>query len=130
MLNFYKHYTTTYKNGEKIKTQYCGTFVTENAPENFTEEITWNNLEEKYAERGLCYPFNIWNFKRGRCVSFFNDFGDKFAKDIKEWKEPLNLMVVHEYTLYEPSINYVLNFPCGEKAIKYLVERGMAIVEK
>lgn len=126
MLNFYKHYTTTYKNGEKIKTQYCGEFVAEKAPENFTEEITWDNLEKKYTERGLCYPFSIWKFKRGRRVSFFNGF----VKDIKEWKRPLNLTVTHEYTLYEPSINHVLNFACGEDAIKYLVERGLSIVGK
>lgn len=130
MLNFYKHYTTTYKNGEKIRTKYCGEFIAEETPENFTEEITWENLKENYAERGFCYPFNIWNFKRGRRVSFFIDYGEKIARDIKEWKEPLSLTVVHEYTLYEPSISHILNFPCGEDTIKYLVERGLSIVGK
>ena len=45
-------------------------------------------------------------------------------------EEPLNLTVVHEYTMYEPSISYVLDFPHGEDAIKYLVERGLTIVGK
>ena len=130
MLNFYKHYATTYKNGEKIRTKYCGEFIADKVPENFTEEITWDSLKEKYTERGLCYPFNVWDFKRGRRVSFFNEYGEKLVRDIKEWKEPLNLTVVHEYNLYEPTINHVLDFPHGEDAIKYLVERGLSIVGK
>jgi len=127
MLNFYRHYTTTYSNGKEVKTEYCGEFIAENAPENFTETITWENLSEKYSKNGLAYPFSIWDFKRGRCISFFSD---KFIKDIKEWKEELNLTIVHEYVIYKPSINYVLNFCDSENAIKYLVERGLAIVEK
>lgn len=130
MLNFYKHYVTTYKNGKEICTKLCGKMITDTPSENFTEELTWENLADKYADHGLCYPFNIWVFKRGRRVSFFNDFGDKFTKDIKEWKEPLNLTVKHEFVQYNPSINRILEWPDGDTAIKYLIERGISITGK
>ena len=130
MLNFYKYYTTTYHNGKEIKTRYCGEFIAETPPEDTTEELTWENLAEKDHENGLSYPFNVWNFKRGRRVSFFNEFGEKFEKDIKEWETPLNISVKHEYQLYNPSIEHIMKFPNGEKAIQYLIERGMTIVGK
>lgn len=130
MLNFYRHYTTIYRSGKEIKTKYCGEFIAENQPEDFTEELTWKNLTEKYDKNGFNYPFNIWNLRRGRRVSFFNDFGEKFEKDIKEWETPLNISVKHEYQLYNPSIEHIMKFPDGEKAIQYLVERGIAIVGK
>ena len=130
MLNFYRHYTTTCRNGKEIKTKYCGEFIAENQPGNFTEELTWENLAEKYDKNGFNYPFNIWNFRRGRRVSFFNEFREKFEKDIKEWETPLNISVKHEYELYNPSIEHIMKFPDGEKAIQYLVERGMTIVGK
>ena len=130
MFNFYRYYTITYHNGEEIKTKMCGEILTDTAPENFTEELTWDNLKEKYSDHGLCYPFNIWNLKRGRRVSFFNSIGERYAKDIKEWKEPLNISVKHEYVLFNPTINYVLNYFNGEKAIQYLVERGLTVLGK
>lgn len=126
MLNFYHHSTITYRNGKKIKTQYCGRCLTETQPEDYTEELTWENLIEKHSVHGIEYPFSIWKFKRGFRVSFF----DTFQKDIKQWKEPLNLSIEHKYTLYTPSIDEVLKFPDGEKAIRYLVERGISIVGK
>ena len=126
MLNFYYHSTITYHNGKKIKTQYCGRCLTETRLEDYTEELTWENLIEKHSVHSIEYPFSVWKFKRGFRVSFF----DTCQKDIKQWKEPLNLSVEHKYILYTPSIDEVLKFPDGEKSIRYLVERGLSIVGK
>lgn len=130
MLYFYRYYTTVYHNNKEIRTRNCGTILTDIKPEDYTEELTWDNLTEKYHDKGFCYPFNIWNFKKGKRVSFFNSIGERIQKDIKEWKEPLNLSVKHEYILYEPSIDYVLKYIDGTKAIQYLIERGVSVVGK
>ena len=53
MLNFYRHYTTTCRNGKEIKTKYCGEFIAENQPGNFTEELTWENLAENMIKTVL-----------------------------------------------------------------------------
>lgn len=130
MLNFYRLYTTTYYKDKEVRTEYCGMTLTDTPPENFTDVLTWDNIAEKYANNGGTYPFNLWKLRRGRRVSFFNDFGEKIIRDIKEWKGPLDLKVKYEYHLYTPPINKILDFYDGEKAIQYLVERGLAITGK
>jgi len=128
-MEFYNHYTTTYHNGVKVASKMCGTMLTEDIPENRTDELTWDNLDKYYYENSLALPFNVWNGKRGRLVSFFNgSLFNKDKRDIKEWKTPLNITIKHEYKKkLGVSIDYVLKWYDVDKAIQYLNEHGLKI---
>lgn len=128
-MKFYDHYATIYHNGVEITTHKCGTVLTDDIPENKTDELTWDNLNEYHYHNGLAYSFNVWNRKKGRLVSFWNgSFFNKDTRDIKEWKSPLNITVKHKYTeKLGVSIDYVLKWYDADKAIQYLNERGLKI---
>lgn len=84
-----------------------------------------------YHKYSLCFKFNIWNFKRGRLVSFFTDhWFEKEYRDIKEWKtSDLHITLTIRYKEDSPSINEVMRYHDGEKAIQYLIERGLTIIK-
>ena len=131
MLQFYRIRYTTYHNGEIIKSRNTAVMLTDKNVSTETYNFTWENLTELYHEHGLECAFNIWNLKRGRRVSFFSDaFFKKNHYDVKEWKHPdLNITLVVEYTPFEPSISYVLNWHNAEAAFQYLEERKIKITK-
>lgn len=71
MLHYYRILFTTYNNGVKVDYTYGHVIADESEIKEKTIPITWENLEEIYHNYGLSLPFNIWNFKRGRVISFF-----------------------------------------------------------
>ena len=130
MLKFYSVSYKTFNNGTYIDTRYAKTLKEESEIKNDLIFINWDNLSEMYHKLSLSLPFNIWNFKKGRLVSFFvgNPFKKDF-RDIKEWKTKLDIMVKVEYTdiSNSMSIQDVLSWHDAEKAIQYLNERGLKI---
>ena len=130
MLKFYSIAYKTYNNGTYIDTHYATTLKEESETKNDLVFINWDNLSEMYHKYNLSLPFNIWNFKRGRLVSFFvdNPFKKGF-RDVKEWKTKLDIMVKIEYTdvSNSMSIEDVLKWHDAEKAIQYLNERNLKI---
>lgn len=130
MLRFYHVYYTTYHNGIEIGKEY-GYGCFDKAPVEEDIAITWDNLNEMYREHGLCFKFNIWNFKRGRVVSFFTDrLFKKDYRDVKEWKtSDLHITLTIRYKEDNPSIKRVMEYHDGEKAIQYLIERGLTVVK-
>ena len=117
MLKFYKSIITTYNNEHFINSR-VGTMLTENPPKDEIINVGWNNVEEVYKkEPGLA--FNIWNFKKGRRVSFFTEriLPRKNERDVKEWKEELNIKITIKHEEYNPPINEVLKWHNSEKAI-------------
>ena len=129
MLKFYTIYYTTYHNGTEITTKSAQTLCDESQVEEWRKTFTWENLTELYYEiGGLACGFNIWDFKRGRIVSFYDGslFGDR--ADVKEWKhKELNIEVKCEWHEWSPSIAKILEWHDGEKAIQYLNERNLRI---
>ena len=130
MLKFYAVHYKTYNNGTYIDTHYAETLKEEGTVKNETIQINWNNLSEMYHKYNLALPFNVWNFKKGRRVSFFvgNPFKKDF-RDIKEWKTRLNITLEIEYIdiSNSKSIEEVLKWHDAEKAIQYLNERNLKI---
>ena len=130
MLKFYSIAYKTYNNGTYIDTHYATTLKEESETKNDLVFINWDNLSEMYHKYNLSLPFNIWNFKKGRLVSFFvdNPFKKNF-RDVKEWKTKLDIMVKIEYTdiSNSMSIDEVLKWHDAEKAIQYLNERNLKI---
>lgn len=131
MLQFYRIRHTTYHNGEIISSRNTAVILTDKDVSTETYEFTWENLEKLYQEHGFECSFNIWNFKKGRRISFFtNTFFKKNHRDVKEWKHPnLNITLVIEYTPFEPSISYVLDWHNAEAALQYLEERKIKIIK-
>ncbi len=128
MLHYYRVFYTTYNNEVKVGS-YCGfTIADENEIKEETIPITWENLEEVYHDHGLSLAFNLWHFKRGRVISFFEGcLTDKNRRDIKEWKTPtFNIKLVITYETFPCSLNDILNYWNSEKAIQYLRERNLS----
>ena len=124
-MKFYYVYNTTYHNDTRIGT-CIGKILVNEVPKAKTTILTWDNLEENYRKNGLLYKFNIWNCKKGRRVSFFLD--TLFCeKDVKEWKEELNIRIETTYKEFSPCIADVLKWHDIEKAIAYLNEKGLKI---
>ena len=128
MLRYYRVLYTTYNNGVKVGRSDGFTIADENEIKEETIPITWENLKEVYYDYGLNFPFNYWNFKRGRVISFFEGgLTDKNRRDIKEWKTPtLNIKLVITYEIFPCSLNDILNYWNSEKAIQYLRERNLS----
>lgn len=131
-MEFYNVITKTINKGHCVGRTY-GTALLEEEPKNKIEKVSWENLEEQYAKYGINLSFNVWNLKKGRAVSFFIDkmtpfFLKEWEKDIKEWKEPLDITIeiVYEKKTYM-TIEKVLKWHDIEKAVQYLKERGLTV---
>lgn len=128
MLQYYRILYTTYRNDVNVGNSCGFAIVDENEAKEETISITWENLKEIYWDYGCQLPFNIWNFKRGRVLSFFEGaFRDKNRRDIHERKTPaLDIKLVITYEVRRCSLNDILNYWDSEKAIQYLRERNLS----
>ena len=124
-MKYYRCYAETYHNGKLIGASNGGSYLTEKelpAKEKFI--LTWENLSEMYNKLNLLCDFNIWNFKKGRIVSFFGHrLFDKNTWDIKEWKEELNVEVKVYYLERNATVEDLKHFDAVQVK-KYLDERG------
>ena len=130
MLKFYAVHYKTYNNGTYIDTHYGEILAEEDTVKNETIQMNWDNLSEIRRKYSLSLPFTIYNFKRGRLISFFvgNPFKKDF-RDIKEWKTKLDITLEIEYIdiSNSKSIEEVLKWHNAEKAIQFLNERNLKI---
>ncbi len=134
MLKFYLIKIKVYNNGSFISNSCCGrTLLNEKDVENKIIFINWDNLSENYNKFGAELPFNFYNMKKGRRVSFcnWNPFKKDF-RDIDEWKTKLDIMIKITYQDIDKSISIkdVLEWNDVEKAIIYLNERGLKLTDK
>jgi hypothetical protein len=120
-MKYYETYVETYHNGEYIGCQYGGAILTEDElPALEIIDLTWKNLNEMHKKIGLGLDFNIWNFKKGRLVSFFNSsLFNKNTWDIKEWKSSLNI-TIRIYNQQKRATMYDLRHFDAKDVQKYL----------
>ena len=129
-MEFYNVIYEIYNNNTKVGEQW-GKDLTDNPTEKEIK-INWENLRDIYKTYGGILPFNYWNFKRGRLISFFNcKVSDKNTWDIKEWKTPeLNIILKIKYKKRNSnyiSLNEILNWHDHEKAMIYLKEKNIKL---
>lgn len=128
MLKVYNEIIECKRNGILISHRHFASVMKDEdkVPEPSSVEITWDNVEDIVYNTGLELPFNLWNLKKGRLISFFNgSLFDKNTWDIKEWKTPSIGLTIETY--YEEkkyvTLKEILNFN-ADLAIQYLIERG------
>lgn len=124
MLKYYYVYATTLRNNKVISKRYLYKIISEER-NNYSDNITWDNLENYYYNNGLNCPFTVYNLKKGRVISFFDfKFKNRNTWDIREWKHPnLNIIIKYEYkenTHY--SVDEILQYPNAEEAIAFLTQ--------
>jgi hypothetical protein len=127
MTNFYIGFFKFYYKDELISSFTNRTLADEKNIQNQKIYFTWDNLKENYSKYGIFLPFNIWQFKKGQVIAFFNSMTIKHIKDIKEWKTKQldNMYMTVEFKEDNPPLSVVLNWFDSEKAIQYLMERGL-----
>ena len=125
MLKYYLVCYSTIYNGQIINSYIGHVILDETTVETQHIPITWENLNTIYNEYGLSCAFNIWNCRKGRKIEFFS-----WRSAIKEWKTTdFNLELRISYTPYNASIEEILKYHDGNKAIQYLVERGLKVAK-
>lgn len=133
MIKFYHIIATTYHNNTDIGSHYYS-IATDKELLPKEVKLTWDNISEFYEFNGPYCKFNIWNFKKGRLVSFFSNKlfpirGD-FA-DVKEWKhKDLNITISYEYKEYVPTLNEVFDWHDTNTAIQWLKEHEIELLKE
>ena len=128
-MKLYKKYITWYNQGIEVGKRFCDYEFSENELNDELIKITWENLDKVYMEYGLLAPFTIFNFKNNRIIEFWDWslFCSKEYRHISSKKYPV-LPLTYKITYEEVnnlSIKDILEIAPAEKAIKYLVERGL-----
>lgn len=128
MLNFYEKHAKYYHNDKEYYTEYHNSIITSEEPKNYVENITWENLEENFRKGK--FPYSTWYARKKGKIFSFSDCFDSEHFSTKEWEEPLNIRIEYSFIHVNPSIKRIMDYSDGEKAIQYLVERGLSIVGK
>nr|WP_297936931.1 hypothetical protein [uncultured Lachnoclostridium sp.] len=97
--------------------------ISENPPETENIKMNWNNIEYERNQIDIWLPFGITKTRRGLKLFFWDDL----FTNVKQWKEDLNVEIKTTWTEYKPTIKDIINFRDSDKAIQYLVERGLSM---
>ena len=130
MLEFYLYTAELYHNNKFISDIDCGQLLTDKKPRDKEYyNVTWDNIIDIIKEISLIGGYNIRQRKKGMKISFYK--GGDIWYHIKQWKSPeLNVKIKVSYTKVNKSISRVLEWSDGEKALQYLVERGLTVIQK
>lgn len=97
--------------------------ICENHPDTDVININWDNAEEKIRKLDIWLPFGITKRRKGLKLFFWDDL----FTNVKQWKEDLNIEIKTTWREYKPTIKEIMSFHNSDKAIQYLVERGLNI---
>ena len=128
-MKLYRKYITWYNQGIEVEKRFCDDEFFEEEPHNEFVQVTWENLDRICGNFGPCIPFYIVNHKKNRVIKFWDGelFDSKEYRPITTKKYPV-LPLTYKITYEEVnnlSIKDILEIAPAEKAIKYLVERGL-----
>ena len=95
--------------------------ITENVPSDKSIFINWENAEEQIQEENL--PMRIQGKKNKRILQIF---APKIV-EIEEKKNPIFALCFEEKAIPAvPSLQKILNYPQGEIALKWILEKSEA----
>lgn len=129
MIDYYRAKCITYVNGkEKSIHSFCSLFKEEQI-QNEEIKITWENLDKVYYKWGLILPFNYYQFKKGRVISFFH--GSLFNKnnwDIKEWRQKeLDIVLKIQYEKEKITLRELQNYDV-ELVNQFLKDKNLDMI--
>lgn len=125
-MDFYRIKYSVFVNDECIYTNCSAVGLLEEEPKEEILYFSWDNLSEFFNKCGHAFPATINRSKKGLYLNFYN-YG-LFGKKIKQWENPNpNIKVIITYEKFFPSIQLVLDWNDGIKAIAYLNEKGLKI---
>lgn len=125
-MDFYKFECNVFVNDECIYTDSSAIGLLEEEPKEENLYFSWDNIIEFFKKCGHAFPATINQNRRGLYLNFYSC--GLTGKKIKQWKNPnLNIRVGITYEKFFPSIQQVLDWPDGIKAIAYLNEKGLKI---
>ena len=131
MLEFYYKTITIFYENEKFNGRSYNVLVEEEKAKDYSIIINWDNINEIYKENAFALPFNMWHFKKGLRISWFDiTLLDILCKpkrrDIKQWKvSNLKMTMQVKYRKYIPSLQEVFNWSNCEKASQFLKEHNL-----
>ena len=96
--------------------------ICDNHPDTSIININWDNAEEEIQKIGLWLPFGITKRRKGLKLFFWNEL----FTNVKQWKEDLDIEIKTSWKEYKPTIKEIMDFTDSDKAIQYLVERGLS----
>ena len=95
--------------------------LSESPPETKIITANWDNAESEINKLDIWLPFGITKTRRGLKLFFWDDL----FTNVKQWREDLNVEIKTTWKEYNPTIKEIMNFRDSDKAIQYLVERGL-----
>lgn len=112
MIDYYRIKHITYVNGKEKSVHPFYNLLTEEQTQEKEIKITWENLDKVYYKWGLVLPFNYYQFKKGRLISFFGgSYFDKNNRDIKEWKQKeLDIVLKIQYEKVKITLRELQNY--------------------
>ena len=95
--------------------------ICEDHPDTGIININWDNAEEEICKLDVWLPFGITKRRKGLKLFFWDDL----FTNVKQWKEDLDIEIKTSWREYKPKIKEIIDFHDSDKAIQYLVERGL-----
>lgn len=95
--------------------------ICENHPDTDVININWDNAEEEIQKLCIWLPFGITKKRKGLKLFFWDDL----FTNVKQWKDDLNIEIKTTWREYKPTIKEIMSFNDSDKAIQYLIERGL-----
>ena len=123
MKAFYQFITAFY-NGEFLCSRHTNLQLAEEIPEQSEQHGSWDLLEWAH-HNNLTRDIAVETNRKG--LRRFGHYDD-FIPITTEKKNPeIDIVIINEYEEVHPSIQDILNYRNGEKAIQYLKERGLTV---
>ena len=97
--------------------------ICESHPYTDVIKINWDNAEEEIQKHDIWLPFGITKRRKGLKLFFWDDL----FTSVKQWKEDLDIEIKTSWIEYKPTIKEIMDFKDSDKAIQYLVERGLTV---
>lgn len=124
MTHFYKIRTGLFYQGKEVAHRWCGTCIKDESEVRNSEwHYTWTNIHE-LCNSNLIYAYTE-SRRKGRmlCVNGEVVF--------REWDDAdMELTLKAEYQKFVPSLHDVIHFHDGEKAIQWMLERGLHTIDQ
>ena len=98
------------------------TKMLEQSPDKEIITGNWDNVEDF-----LGFDISLSKNKKGWILRFFDDsyWGETV---FKQWKENITITKTYTYKEITPSLNEILSYYDSNKAIQYLLERGIQYI--